>query len=93
MAAIYECTGCGAQFAEGEVKPIFQCSLTHREPYRGSGHFIDCPRCGKFEGVKDLRMPRPIAVPDGPRLIPREMPLFDTEIISTQGPPRGEKKV
>lgn len=86
MTEIYECTGCGATFKEGQVKPIFQCSITHRAPYRGSGHFIDCPRCGKFEGVKDLRMPPPIPVPDGDRPPPLKQPLYDTSTIETQGP-------
>lgn len=87
---IYQCTGCGAQFEEGQVKPIFQCSITHRAPYRGSGHFIDCPSCGKFEGVKDLRMPPPIPVPDdngGPTLNkPKPLQLIDNDSISAGTP-------
>lgn len=84
MIAAYQCQGCGAQFEEGQVKPVFQCSLTHREPYRGSGYFVDCPACGKFEGLRDLRQTAP-APSQGPRL--REIkvqPLFDNETPVTE---------
>jgi len=85
MKQVYECGGCGARFALGEVQPIFQCSLTHREPFRGAGHYIDCPKCGNFEGVKDLRMPPPIASPDkGTQGLPPI--LFDNESITVQPP-------
>ena len=78
----WQCGGCGAQFHHDEVKIVFQCSLTHRSPYRGSGYFIDCPACGKFEGVRDLVPPPP---PDpnwkGPKLRPVSLTLYDSEQI------------
>jgi hypothetical protein len=79
----WECCGCGATFAYDGVEIVFQCSLTHREPYRGSGNYIDCPVCGKFESLRSLVPPPP---PDpnykGPRL--REVKpaqLIDTETV------------
>lgn|SRR5574342_467347 len=61
MREIYQCTGCQARFREGEVKPVYL-----RNP-DGVGHFIECPKCGRLKGVKDLRMPPPIPVPDDDR--------------------------
>jgi hypothetical protein len=78
MREIYECTGCQARFLEGEVKPFYL-----RNP-DGAGHFIECPKCGKLKGVKDLRMPPPVAVPDTDRPVLKQ-PVYNTETIATQG--------
>lgn len=89
----FKCADCGATFTEGEVQPRFECSRTHRSGFKGAGHYIDCPACGRHAPVTDLRShPSPDPHPSVAPVLRRiDYPLYrggPRMFVIVQGPCR-----